>query len=344
MKRLATFLAFAVVFSSAATARAGSADSRLDIYWIDVEGGAATLIVTPRGESILIDTGNPGHRDPDRIVQTATREAGLRQLDHVIITHYHSDHFGGAATLSTMLPIKHLHDNGIFEGIVDRPDKQYLEFKTARRSVVSAGDEIELAQPTGANAAPLSLKCLGSRQKYISAPADATPTPGCAEFKPRPIDTTDNANSVVTLLAFGPFRFFDAGDLTWNLEKELVCPTNRIGKVDVYQTTHHGLDASNNPLLIRALAPTVAIFNNGTTKGCDPQTFVTLKELPSVQAIYQGHRNLRDDGSPNTESQFIANNEKDCKANFIKLSVDPTGTTYTVSIPATGHSHTYHTH
>src|SRR5262249_37993897 len=101
---------------------AGTADGRLDVYWIDVEGGAATLIVSPGGESLLIDTGNPGHRDPDRIVQTATREAGLRKLDHVIITHYPSDHFGGAATLSTMLPILHLHDNGIFEGIVDRPD------------------------------------------------------------------------------------------------------------------------------------------------------------------------------------------------------------------------------
>ena len=137
-----------------AGASAGPVDKRLDIYWIDVEGGAATLIVTPRGQSVLIDTGNPGHRDPDRIVQTATREAGLRQLDHVIITHYHSDHFGGAATLSTMLPIKHLHDNGIFEGIVDRPDKSYLEFKAEKRSVISPGDVIGLdAPPTRRDAA-----------------------------------------------------------------------------------------------------------------------------------------------------------------------------------------------
>lgn len=344
MKQLIKCIVAVTVLTLAiSSARAGSADKRLDIYWIDVEGGAATLIVTPRGESVLIDTGNPGHRDPDRIVQTATREAGLRQLDHVIITHYHSDHFGGAATLASMLPIKHLHDNGIFEGIVDRPDKGYLEFKAERRSVISPGDVIELAAPEGKNPTPLSLKCLGTRQRYIDAPSGAAATPGCAEFKPYPVDTTDNANSVVTLLSFGPFRFFDAGDLTWNLEKELVCPVNRVGKVDVYQTGHHGLDASNNPLLIHALAPTVAVFNNGTTKGCDPKTFVTLKETPSVQAIYQGHRNLRDDGSPNTEPEYIANSEKDCKANIIKLSVDPSGTTYTVSVPATGHSRSYRT-
>jgi hypothetical protein len=344
MKRLIQCIAAVSVLTLAADmAQAGSADKRLDIYWIDVEGGAATLIVTPRGESILIDTGNPGHRDPDRIVQTATREAGLRQLDHVIITHYHSDHFGGAATLSTMLPIKHLHDNGIFEGIVDRPDKSYLDFKALRRSVISPGDAIELEPAEGDGPTPLSLKCLGTRQQYIDPPAGAAATPGCAEFKPYPVDTTDNANSVVTLLSFGRFRFFDAGDLTWNLEKELVCPTNRVGKVDVYQAGHHGLDASNNPLLIRALAPTVAVFNNGTTKGCEPKTFITLKETPSVQAIYQGHRNLRDDGSPNTNPEYIANSEKDCKANFIKLSVDPSGTAYTVSVPSTGHSRTYRT-
>jgi competence protein ComEC len=320
--------------------RGGGDDRRLDIYWIDVEGGAATLIVTPAGQSILIDTGNPGHRDPDRIVQTATREARLRQLDHVIITHYHSDHFGGAATLATMLPIVHLHDNGLFEGLTERPDKSYLDLKAGKRSAISPGDAIDLTGG-GSGVAKLELRCLGTRQQYIEAPKDAAPTPGCAEFKPKPVDTTDNANSVVMLLSFGPFRFFDAGDLTWNLEKELVCPVNRVGTVDVYQATHHGLDASNCPVLIHALQPTVAVFNNGVTKGCDPQAFATLKETPSVQAIYQVHRNLRTDGSPNAPDEFIANAGKECQASFIKLSVDPGGATYTVSVPSTGHTKTY---
>jgi len=157
------------------------------------------------------------------------------------------------------------------------------------------------------------------------------------------VDTTDNANSVVTLVEFGPFRFFDAGDLTWNVEKELVCPLNRVGKVDVYQASHHGMDVSNHPLVIRALEPIVAVINNGVTKGCEPHMFHALRETPSVQAIYQVHKNLRGDGSPNTDDAYIANSGRDCKASFIKLSVDPTGKTYTVYLPSTGHSRTYET-
>jgi beta-lactamase superfamily II metal-dependent hydrolase len=343
MKRLIGLLAATCASCSLATVHAGQADGRLDLYWIDVEGGAATLIVTPRGEAVLIDTGNPGHRDPDRIVKVAAEEAGLRQLDHVIITHYHTDHFGGAATLNSTLPIKHLHDNGIFEGIVDRPDKVYLDAKIEQRSVISPGDEIKLTQSDKPGAARLAVKCIGTRQHYTEAPAGTEPTPGCAEFKPKAFDGTDNANSVVTLLTFGAFEFFDAGDLTWNLEEKLVCPVNRIGKVDVYQASHHGMDASNNPLVIRALEPRVAIINNGVTKGGDPDTFAALKELPGIEAIYQVHKNLRGDGSPNAPDEYIANLTKDCKANFIKLSVDPSGKSYTVSIPANGHSRTYAT-
>lgn len=341
MKRWPLSIVAVCVLALASPVAGGQTDGRLDIYWIDVEGGAATLIVTPRGEALLIDTGNPGHRDPDRIVKVAAEEAGLRQLDHVIITHYHSDHFGGAATLHATLPIKHLHDNGIFEGIVDRPDKSYLEFKAERRSIIQPGDEIELAQSERPDGARLTVKCLGTRQKYVEPPADAEPTPGCEAFKPKAFDGTDNANSVVTLVSFGKFEFFDAGDLTWNLEKQLVCPMNRVGQVDVYQASHHGMDQSNNPLVIRALEPRVAIINNGATKGCDPGTFTAIKETPSVEAIYQVHKNVRGDGSPNAPDEFIANIAKDCKANFIKLSVDPTGESYTVSIPASGHTRTY---
>jgi hypothetical protein len=341
MSRIVFVLAFSLVCGMAlpATAWAGGPDGRLDIYWIDVEGGAATLVVTPAGEAVLIDTGNPGHRDPDRIVNVATEQAGLRQIDHVIITHYHTDHFGGLATLVKVLPIRHLHDNGIFEGIVDLPDKSYLEAAVGQKSVILPGAVIDLKQREGSE--KLTVKCLGTRQQFVDAPSGAQPTAGCAEIPLKAFDGTDNANSVVTLVSLGEFDFFDAGDLTWNLEAKLVCPVNRIGKADVYQASHHGMDASNHPLVIRELEPRVAVFNNGATKGCDPGAFASLKATPSVEAIYQIHKNVRDDGSPNAPDEYIANPTKDCQANYIKLSVDPSGKTYTVSIPANGHTRTY---
>jgi competence protein ComEC len=318
---------------------AGEADKRLDIYWVDVEGGAATLIVTPAGESVLIDTGNPGRRDPDRIVKMAA-QAGLKQIDHLVITHYHVDHFGGAAALAQSIPVKTVYDNGLFEGIRDKPNKEYLEFPAGARKVLSPGDQVPLKQTD----APLSLHCLCARQKTIAPPsADLPANECCSEAIGKPIDNSDNANSIVLLLSFGTFRFYDGGDLTWNVEKQLVCPGNLVGKVDVYQVTHHGLDASNNPVLLKTLAPTVAVMNNGVTKGCEPYTFTTLKGLPSLQALYQVHRNERADSHHNTEAAYIANSEKDCAGNYIKLSVDPTGKTYTVAVPSTKHERTFQT-
>ena len=336
--------AFFVAIAGVPSAHAGQADGRLDIYWIDVEGGAATLVVTPAGESLLFDTGNPGRRDPERIFQTATGVAGLTKIDHLITTHYHGDHYGGAATLAQILPIGHVHDNGLFEGIRERPDQEYLDFKAEQRSVLSPGDEIELEPRPEGNALRVHFRCLAARQQIAPlVEGEGQDNPHCAAATVKPIDISDNANSIVSLLSFGRFEFFDAGDLTWNVEHDLVCPTNRVGVVDVYQVSHHGLDSSNNPVLVQALQPTVAVMNNGVTKGCEPYTFATLKETPSIQAIYQLHRNRREDAHNNTADEFIANQEEACQAGYIKLSVDPTGETYTVSIPGTGHEATYRT-
>jgi competence protein ComEC len=334
---------FVVVLLAAATALAGPADKRLDLYWIDAEGGAATLLVTPAGETVLIDTGNPGRRDPDRIVKAVTEAAGMKQIDHLIITHYHGDHFGGALTLVEQLPVLNLYDNGQFEGMPDNPGKAYFELKVGRRHVVKPGMTLPLKQ---AAAVPkLTFTFLGGQKQFVEPPSDAPDNAAiCSTAREKDRDGSDNANSVVMVVEFGGWRFYDAGDLTWNQEARLVCPKNLVGQVDVYQVTHHGLDSSNNPLVLRSLAPRVAVMNNGATKGCLPEVFATLQDTKSLEAVYQLHKNLRPDGATNNVAdEYIANREKDCQGNFVKLSVAADAKSYTVSIPANQHQRSYNT-
>lgn len=315
---------------------AGVKDGRLDVIWSDVEGGAATLIVTPSGESVLIDAGNPGGRDSQRIYKAAT-EAGLKRIDHLITTHLHIDHFGGAAELAKLIPIGTVWDNGIPDTDPDgRNDaawplkiKAYREMAAEKREVIKPGVRLLLKQRDGAP--QMTIHCIGAKQKFIDA-GNAAET-DCSSGNEKEKDTSDNANSVVTLVEFGTFQLFVGGDLSWNVEKNLVCPKNLVGEVDVYQVTHHGLDVSNNPLVLKALKPTVTVMSNGTTKGCGAETVATLKSVSSVQAMYQIHRNLRQDSQNNTSAEFIANLEKDCQGVPIQLSVAADAANYTVSIP-----------
>lgn len=349
MKRLITLIGLTFFPLSCALFRPVSVTQpgprTLDIYFLDMVGGGSTLIVTPSGESVLIDTGSlePKHRDADRIYQAA-QYAGLKQIDHLVTTHFHTDHFGGILQLSKMIPIITFYDKGFLppEKDADWFKKLYPLYQEATKGrVVSirAGDDIPLKNDTMGGIPRVQLHCVASEKVVEGYHGDIdAPVEGFEMKKP---DNTDNGRSIALLLTYGKFDFFAGGDITWNVEHHLAHPENRIGEVDLFQVTHHGLDQSNNPVLLKALNPTVCVAMNGPRKGIQPRTFRTLKELPDLQAIYQTHYNTKNGDAGNTAPEFIANMKDPKKGEFIKVCVDALGGVYVVSIGTDGPKREY---
>jgi beta-lactamase superfamily II metal-dependent hydrolase len=324
---------------------AGSVDKKLDIYLIDTEGGAATLIVTPKGESLLVDSGNPGERDPARIVRVVTEVASLNKIDHHIITHWHGDHFGGTEAVAKQVPIGQFYDHGT---TVEDPGKfedkfaWYLKLSESKRRVLKPGDEIKLGADS--DGPPLRLVCVCAAGLVLPNQDGRQPKgDGCDKHPPQPEDKSDNAASLGFKLSFGEFDFLDCGDLTWNIEHRLVCPENKIGIVDVYQTNHHGLANSNNPALIHAIRPRVAVMNNGPRKGGEPSVIAALRESPGFEAIFQVHRNVRRGDEDNAPAEFVANAAEQCDGDYVWLTVEPDGKSYTVAAGAKGKPHRFQT-
>jgi competence protein ComEC len=311
-----------------------AAPRNLDIYFVDVEGGAATLIVTPAGESLLVDTGNPVTDDRDaRRIHQATQLAGLKQIDYLLITHFHGDHVGGVPALSKMIPIRRFFDHGDSIEKASNPPavKQWDAYAAAsagKRTILKPGDKIPLKG--------LNVQVVSSNGEVLTKPINGGGPNAtlCANTKDKDPDPTENARSLGFLLSFGKFQFLDVGDLTWNKERLLACPNNIAGKVDLFQATHHGFfnDMSGPAELIWAIQPQVVIVNNGPRKGLSSTpAHDILAKSPGLQDIWQGHLSLFAKEYNTSENQ-IANLEptEQCKGNWLKVSVEPGGR-YTVT-------------
>jgi len=315
---------------AASSAQEGGASLR--IYFIDVEGGAATLVVTPGGGTLLMDCGWPGKRDAERITRTLAA-AGAKRIDHYLTSHYHTDHWGSIEELAALVPIGKFYYHSFPDASAKDVDPKikaaFLALAEGRSVVVSPGMEVPL------EGAKVRILCAnGLVLDEAAGSPQIRPCQANPEHPAKPEDTSDNARSVGFLLSFGGFRFLDLGDLTWNVEHRLVCPVNLVGKVDVFQVSHHGLDQSNSPALLRAASPTVAVMNNGAKKGGSPATTRWLRETPGLQAVFQIHRNVGTGPQDNTAPELTANDDEACEGSGIVLAVGPSGKNYTVEVPS----------
>jgi competence protein ComEC len=282
----------------------------LDIYVIDVEGGKSTLVVSPSGESMLIDTGNIGdgaERDAARIM-AAVAEAGLQRIDYLVTTHWHRDHMGAMATMANRIEIQDFIDHG--PNVQPEPAIDTFLRRTyprlyhrATHIVVRAGDTIPIAG--------LDIRVVTSAGGTIQAPLTGAGNPNslCTEERPPAADKTENGQSIGLHLVFGRFHVLDLGDVTINQEFALMCPDNRIGAVDLFMVSHHGQASSNSKVLVHALNTRVAIMNNGIRKGAQPRVMEVLHSAPGLEDLWQLHASLVSGREYAVPRMFIANLE-----------------------------------
>jgi len=320
---------------------AAGADS-LDIYWIDVEGGAATLIVTPAGETVLMDAGWAGFEDRDakRIQSVLSGQAKAAKIDYFITSHFHADHAGGIPALAALTPIAKFVDHG--DSVEkDQPNgaqlfASYLKVVDGKRMQVKPGDKLPLKG--------IELQFVAAHSQFITKPLGAgKPNPLCEGAEPAKEDPTENGKSTGFIVRLGKFELLDLGDLTKIYEHQLACPVNLLGEVDLYQTTHHGANTSGAAELVRAVNPTVAVMNNGHRKGGDSEAFQVLKQASAFQDLWQGHYATRSNEEQNTAKALIANMDptEQCEGHWIKASVKKDGSAFTITNSRNGHSKTY---
>lgn len=350
MKRFALSLVLLSAFGcgsapeTAGTEPPAETAKNLEIYWIDVEGGAATLVVAPGGETVLMDAGWAGFddRDPKRIAHVLKDVVGAEKLNYFITSHFHLDHVGGVPGLAKLIEIEKFVDHGDsieieWEGEKgERPQQLwdgYLSAAEGKRMHIAPGDTLPV---TG-----VDFEFVAARGKFIDWPRDANAA--CQGSQPKDMEVNENDMSVGFLVSMGDFEFLDLGDLTWNKELEFSCPENPLPAVDLYQVTHHGMDMSGAPAHLAAIQPKVAVMNNGHRKGGRPETYASLTSLESLEDLWQVHKALVPEGAPNTDEQMIANlqaTDEGDPGNWIKASVAPNGE-FTITNGRNGFSKTY---
>ena len=298
----------------------GCAAQDFRVYAIDVEGGKSTLYVSPSGESMLVDAGYGGvqGRDAKRIA-AAVREAGVKQIDYLVVTHYHQDHMGGVPQLAALVPIRNFVDHGRnFESVKDVGGlyNTYLETRAKGRHIeVKAGDRIPIR---GIDVHVVTASGEAMRDK-------GWPNPLCDTYQLIQPDSGENSHSIGLEITFGRFRLVDLGDLYWNQEHDLACPLNLLGTVDVYMTTHHGKKTSGLPQLVQALHFRAAIMNNGPTSGASEQAWQTIHDSPGAPDIWQLHAAEKNDSAHNAPEMFIANRTLNCQGSWIRLTAHADG-------------------
>lgn len=314
----------------------------LQIYFVDVEGGQATLFVTPQGKSLLIDTGWPGFngRDADRIAAVA-KLAGITKIDFVLLTHYHQDHAGGVTQLAAKIPVGTFLDHGenrepadSATGQVFRDYQAFLAKENHKRMVVKPGDELPVAG--------LEAKVVSGDGAVLEKPLPGAgeANPACRTFTPIPADISENARSLGILFTFGKLRILDLGDLSSDKEKLLMCPVNKLGKIDILVVSHHGSLTSSRPELLNGIVPRVAIMDNGATKGGAPLSWDTVKKSPRLEDMWQLHFSNEGGAAHNVADTFIANLSDTADAgNYLKLTASPDGSfeVYNARTQATKH-------
>ena len=308
-------------------AAAASGGKALQIYFVDVEGGQATLFITPAGQSLLIDTGWPDHdgRDADRIV-AAAKHAGLSKIDYVLITHFHADHVGGAPQLAARIPLGTFLDHGENRETTNADTvkgweayQQLLATGKYKRITLKPGDALPIhgidATVLSADAALIDKPVAGAGQE----------NPVCKDAVPYPADQTENVRSLGTLITFGKLKIIDLGDLTKDKEMQLMCPMNKVGKVDIYIVSHHGWEQSSSPALVYGLAPRVAIMDNGAKKGGTPSVWDIIEKSPGLESLWQLHFSMDGGAAHNVPAEFIANPEGPDAGNYLELTAQPDG-------------------